>query len=224
MIGTLVNVLAILAGSLLGCMLKRGLPERIASVVTSGLGLCVVLIGMRGALGTQNLMIVILSVVLGGALGALIGIEKRLDRLGERVQKRFSRVGGEFGKGFVSATLLYCVGAMAVVGALDSGLRGEHGTLFAKALLDGVSSVILASTLGAGVALSAVCVLAYQGGIALLGQALAPILTDAAVAEMSAVGGVLIVGIGLNLIRKEHIPVGDMLPAIFVPLLLVLFM
>ena len=185
-----------------------------------------ILIGMQGALGTQNVLLVILSVVLGSIIGVALKIEERLDKLGLSLQKKFAAKDGNdnFAKGFVTATLIYCVGAMAIVGSIDSGLRGNHDTLFAKSLLDGVMSIALASTMGVGVMLSAVAVLIYQGGIALLAQLVAPLLTEAMITEMSAVGGVLIMGIGFNMFRKEHIPVGDMLPAIFLPLLLILVM
>ena len=225
MIGTLVNVAAILLGSLLGMALRKGLPEKLRNTVMLGMGLCVMMIGLKGALGTGNEMLVILSVVAGGVMGVLLRIEERLDRLGARLQKRFSAGEGDsFGKGFVTATLMYCVGAMAIVGSMDSGLRGDHSTLFAKSVLDGVSSMILTSTLGPGVLLSAVPVLVYQGGIALLAQTVAPLLNDRVITEMSAVGGVLILGIGLNMIRRDHIPVGNVLPAVFMPLLLTLVM
>lgn len=225
MIGTLINAAAVIVGSLLGLLLRKGIPQQLKDTLISGMGLCVILIGVQGALGTGNVMLVILSIVIGGCIGVALQIEKRLDHLGQKLQKRFSH--GEddnFGKGFVIASLMYCVGAMAIVGSLDSGLRGDHSTLIAKSILDGVNSIILASTMGPGVMLSAVAILIYQGGISLLAQFVAPILTDRAVTEMSAVGGVLIMGIGLNMIRKEHIPVGDLLPAILVPLALIYVM
>ena len=226
MIGTLVNVAAVIVGSLLGLLLRKGFPEKMKTTVTTGMGLCVVLIGMQGALSTQNVLLVILSVVLGSILGSLLKIEERLDKLGLSLQKKFAAKDGNdnFAKGFVNATLIYCVGAMAIVGSIDSGLRGNHDTLFAKSLLDGVMSIALASTMSIGVMLSAVAVLIYQGGIALLAQLVEPLLTSAMITEMSAVGGVLIMAIGFNLFRKEHIPVGDMLPAIFLPLVLTLIM
>ncbi len=226
MIGTFVNVIAVIAGSLLGMLLRKGLSQQLRNTLTTGMGLCVMLIGLKGALGTANEMLVILSVVIGSCLGVALKIEKRLDGLGTRLEKRFAAGDGEsnFGKGFVTASLMYCVGAMAIVGSMDSGLRGDHSTLFAKSILDGVSSIILASTMGLGVMLSSVAVLIYQGSIALLAQVVAPLLTEYAIQEMSAVGGVLILGIGLNMIRKEHIPVGNMLPAMFLPLALTLWM
>ncbi len=219
MIGTLINAAAIIAGSLLGLLLRKGIPQQLKNTLVSGMGLCVLLIGVQGALGTGQVMLLILSVVIGGCIGVALQIEKRLDQLGQQLQKRFAQGSDDqFGKGFVTATLMYCVGAMAIVGSLDSGLRGDHTTLIAKSVLDGVNSIILASAMGPGVMLSAAAVLLYQGSIALLAQFVAPLLTDRAIAEMSAVGGVLIMGIGLNMIRREHIPVGDMLPAILLPL------
>lgn len=226
MLGTLINTLTILSGSLLGLALRRGLPEKLRGVLTQGLGLCVLLIGARGAFKTENEMIVILSIVLGGALGALIGIEKRLDAFGALVRRRFSKQAGgaDIGKGFVTATLMFCVGSMAIVGSMDAGLKGDYATLLAKSVLDGVTSMILASTLGPGVMLSAAAVLIYQGAITLLSQTVAPLLNDRVIAEMSAVGGLLIIGIGLNMLRDKHIPVGDMLPAIFLPPVFLLFL
>ena len=221
MLGTIVNAAAIMLGGLIGCFLRKGLPERIRNVLTTGMGLCVVLIGIRGAIKTESEMLVILSIVLGGLLGAAIQIEKGLDRLGEKLQNRFAKGENDsFGKGFVTATLVFCVGAMAIVGSMDSGLRGDHATLLAKSVLDGVSSVIFASMLGPGVMLSAVSVFLYQGAITVLATVVSPLLTERVINEMGAVGGLLVIGIGLNMIRKEHIPVGDLLPAIFLPLLL----
>jgi len=222
MIGTLINVAAVMIGSLIGLMLRKGIPQQMKDTLMKGMGLCVMLIGIQGALKTENVMLVILAIVIGGVLGVLLKIEKNLDRLGAGLQKRFAKGDNDsFGKGFVTASLMYCVGAMAIVGSLDSGLRGDHSTLIAKSILDGVNSIILASAMGPGVMLSALAVLLYQGSIALLAQVVQPLLTQRVITEMSAVGGLLIVGIGLNMIRREHIPVGDMLPAILTPLFLV---
>ena len=225
MLGTLVNAGAILAGGVLGMLLQKGLPENLRKTLMAGMGLCVVLIGLKGALGTGSEMLVILSIVLGCVIGVLLKLEQRLERVGVKLQALFAtRKSETFAKGFVTATLMYCVGAMAIVGSMDAGLRGDHSTLLAKSVLDGVSSVILTSMMGPGVLLSAGSVLIYQGAITLLAQVAAPILTERVITEMSAVGGLLVVGIGLNMIRKDHIPVGDMLPAMFMPLLLTLVM
>ena len=164
----------------------------------------------------------ILSVVVGGVVGSFIGIGRRLNDVGEFAQSKLVRGGAEdntFAKAFVTASLVFCVGAMAVVGALDSGIRGDHSTLIAKSALDGVASVVFASALGPGVLLSALPVLLYQGSIALLGNVVAPLLSATVVQEMSAVGGLLIVGVGLNMLIKSEIKVADLLPAIFIPFL-----
>jgi len=223
MIGTLINTAAILIGSLLGCLLRKGIPERLRKTVMQGLGLCVMMIGITGAIKAEDTMAVILSIVIGGLLGAMVDIEKRLDRLGQRAQKLFSGHQGaqdnSFATGFVTASLVYCVGAMAIVGSLESGLQGNHSTLIAKSALDGISAVVFASTMGPGVALSALAVLVYQGSIALLAGWAAPLFTDTVINAMSSVGGLLIIGIGINLLLEKHLSVGNLLPAIFVPML-----
>lgn len=218
MIGTLINMVAILAGSALGLLLRKGIPDRLRDTVMQGLGLCVLLIGASGALRTADTMCVIISIVVGGLIGAAVNIERQLERLGEAAEKKFAHSEGGFANGFVTASLVYCVGAMAIVGSMDSGLRGDHATLIAKSALDGVSAIFFASALGPGVALSAVAVFVYQGAIALLATWIAPLLTDPIITEMSAVGGLLIIGIGLNMIYDKHISVGNLLPAIFVPM------
>lgn len=224
MLGTIVNAAAILAGGCLGLLLKKGLPERISSTIMGGVGLAVVYIGISGALEGQNTLVAVLSIVVGAALGSWIDIDRGLNRLGDRAQAAFSKnsKGGSFAEGFVSATLLFCVGAMAVVGSLQSGLAGDHSTLFAKSLLDGISSMVFASTLGAGVLLSAVAVFVYQGSITLLAQVVAPVLSDAVVAEMTCVGSLLIIGIGLNMLGVTKLKLANYLPAIFLPILFLL--
>lgn len=223
MIGTLINVIAIIVGSALGLLLKRRFKQSMADVVMQGLGLCVVLIGLSGALKTGNVLLMILSVVVGGVIGSAIGIGQRLNDVGEYAQRKLVRNpqdgNSTFAKAFVTASLVFCVGAMAVVGALDSGIRGDHSTLIAKSALDGVASIVFASALGPGVMLSAIPVLLYQGSIALLGNLVAPLLGTLVIQEMSAVGGLLIVGVGLNMLIKSDIKVADLLPAIFIPFL-----
>ena len=218
MLGTVVNVCTILLGCALGLLLRKGLPQRLRDTVMQGLGLCVILIGLSGAIGTSDTMCVIISVVLGGLLGAAVNVEKCLENLGNLAQQKLARGGDGFARGFVTASLVYCVGAMAIMGALDSGLKSDHATLIAKSALDGISAIIFASTLGPGVALSALTVLIYQGSITLMAGWLNPLLTDVIITEMSAVGGLLIVGIGLNMLFDKHIAVGNLLPAIFVPM------
>lgn len=227
MLGTIVNAAAILVGGGVGLLLKKGLPARISDVIMGGVGLVVLYIGVSGSLSGENVLIAVLSIVAGGALGAWIDLDHALNRLGARAQAAFAGRGGAqgggsaFAQGFVSASLLFCVGAMAVVGSLQSGLTGDHATLFAKALIDGVSAMVFASAMGAGVLLSAVAVFAYQGAITLLASLLAPVLSDVAVAEMTCVGSLLIVGIGLNLLGVTKLKLANYLPAVFLPLLLV---
>ena len=219
MLGVWANALAIVAGGLLGSLLRGGIKEKYSQTLNYGLALCVMIIGIGGALKVQNMLAMIVSVVVGSALGEFLRIERGVERLGAWAQSRFSRGDTGFAAGFVNASLLFCVGAMAVVGALEAGLQNKPDTLLAKSALDGVFSIILASTYGPGVILSAVPILVYQGGIALLAEVLEPLLTDSLINEMSAVGSLLIIGIGINSmgVLKSRIRVGNMLPAILIP-------
>lgn len=220
MIGTLINCVTIIVGSTVGLLLRKGMKPGVSQTVMQGIGLCTILIGMSGALKTANTLLVILSMVIGGMVGSLIDIDGELQRLGAYAQRKLTRgapEGSTFAQGFVTASLVFCVGAMAVVGALDSGIRGDHSTLIAKSVMDGVAAIVFASSLGIGVMLSVVPVLIYQGAIALLGTLIAPLLSDVVVTEMSAVGGLLIVGIGLNMLLDKDIKVANLLPAILVP-------
>lgn len=221
MIGTLINCAAIIAGSLLGLLLRRGMKPSVSQTVMQGVGLSVILIGVNGAIQTGNTLLVILSMVVGGIIGSLVDIDRRMNQLGAWAERKLSgsKEGNTFAKGFVTASLVYCVGAMAVVGALDSGIRGDHTTLIAKAALDGITAIIFASSLGIGVMLSVLPVLVYQGAIALLGNLVAPLLQQAVITEMSAVGGLLIMGIGINMLLDKDIKVANLLPAILIPFL-----
>ena len=218
--GTIVNVAAISAGALVGRYAGRFIPERIRMTVMAGLGLTVILIGLQMALKSMHPMIVIGSLILGGILGELLQIEACLESFGSWLQRRFAGA-GNVAEGFVAATLLFCVGAMAIMGALQDGLTGTPTILYAKAALDGVASIALASTLGIGVLFSALSVALYQGGITLAAESAKSLLTDTVVLEMNAVGGLLIVAIGLDLIGVKRLPVGNMLPAVFVAVALV---
>ena len=222
MIGTLINTVAILIGTAVGLLARKGISQRLQDTVVQGEGLCVILIGLSSALKTNDTMCVILCIVVGGLIGSAVNIELRLNQLGSALEKRFAsgQQEGSIAKGFVTASLVFCVGAMAIVGAMDSGLRGDHSTLIAKSMLDGVTSIFFAGSMGIGVGLSALAVLVYQGSIAILAGWLEPLLTEAIITEMGAVGGLLIAGIGLNMVYdRQHIPVGNMLPAIFLPML-----
>lgn len=220
--GTVVNALAILAGSLVGLMLRRGLPESVKETVLQGIALGVLVIGFQMALATRNVLVVLVSLVIGGIAGELFGIEKRLEWMGKRLEAMAGAGGngGQIARGFVTATLIYCVGAMAIMGALQSGLDGQYSILYAKSLLDGVSSVMLTSTMGAGVALSAIPVFLYQGVITLAAGWLEGYLTEPVIAEMKATGGVLIIGIGITLLGLKQVRIGNLLPAVVVAVLL----
>ena len=219
MLGVWANFFAVIVGGAVGTLLKGGIKERYSQTINAGLALCVMLIGMSGALKTENTMLVIISIVIGSVLGEVLRIEDGLDRLGNWAQKKFAKGDVGFANGFVNATLLFCVGAMAMVGSLEAGLVNKHDTLLAKSALDGVSSIIFASSFGIGVVFSAIPLTIYQGGIALLAGVLAPLLTDVLINEMSAVGSILIIALSLNMlgVTKERIRVGNMLPAILVP-------
>lgn len=220
LLGTVANVAAIVLGTLLGLLLRRRLPQRITTILTQGLGLVTALIGLQMVVATQNVLIVLVSIVVGGVVGELIQIEGRLDTFGTRIEKRFSRRRGTFAKAFVTSSLLYCVGPIAILGALRDGLRGDYSILLTKSGLDGIASVVFASTLGIGVLFSAIPVLAYQGSITIAASLLEPYLRTAIVNEMTATGGLLILGIALNILQVTKIKVGNMLPAILVAAIL----
>lgn len=218
--GSIVNALAIIAGGGLGLLLKSGLPERFNKTLMQALGLSVLLIGLQGAMSMQggDTLLIIFSLVIGGCIGEAINIEQKLEDFGHAVQNRFEKLGGSFSKGFVTASLIYCVGSMAIMGALQGGLEGKHDILFAKSVLDGVLSVVFASTLGVGVVASSVPVLLYQGAITLGASFLKPLLIPAVVSQMSVAGGLLIAAIGINIMELGRIKVGNLLPAVFIPL------
>lgn len=218
MFGTIVNTLAIIAGSLVGLIVKGGIPKAYMDTVMQAISLAVILIGLKAAFASEDLLLLIFSLAIGGVAGEFLRIEDRLESLGLWLERKLSRAGGDIAKGFVTASLLFCVGSMAIVGSLESGLTGNHQTLFAKSVLDGVSSIVFASTLGFGVMLSAGAVLVYQGMITLTASFIKPFLIPPVVAQMSAVGGLLIVAIGFNILELKRIKVGNMLPAIAVPL------
>jgi uncharacterized membrane protein YqgA involved in biofilm formation len=217
MLGTIVNFVAIIVGSLAGFFLKGGIPERLNDIIMKGLALCILIIGIMGAIKTNNMILVICSVVIGALIGELIDIDKWLNRLGDSIESKLNGKGGKISEGFVTASLVYCVGAMAIVGSLDSGLKGNHEILFTKAMLDGISAIMFSSTLGIGVALSSVSVFLYQGTITMAASYLQGILTAPVVAEVSAVGSLLIMGLGFNMLGLTKIKVANLLPAIFIP-------
>lgn len=234
MVGTIVNTLAVLAGSILGLLLtavtkKFGMKvsERFSERIMQALGLCTIYIGISGSLEGENTLVLILSMVIGTLIGEALDLDEKINRLGNFLEKKFQGSGGGekkgIAEGFVSASLLFCVGAMTIVGSLQSGLTGRHETLFAKSMLDFVAAIVFASSLGLGVIFSAVFVLVYQGAITLAAQWLSPLLTDTVVQEMSCAGYVIIIALGLNMLHISKFKVMNFVPAIFLPILICRF-
>lgn len=224
-LGTLVNSAAIVVGAVAGTLLRRGIPAAWKETILAAMGLCVTVIGMKMAQGSAHLVLVVVSLALGALVGEALDLDGRLTRFGQWLQRRLlgnrsAATGSSLGEAFVSASLLFCIGAMAIVGAIEDGLAGNHEILFAKASLDGVISVVLASTLGIGVALSAVSVLVYQGAITLLSFWMQQFLTEAVIGEISVTGGVMILAIGLNLLGVTKIRLANLIPGLAVLVLL----
>lgn len=222
--GTLVNAAAIIAGSAVGLVFKGGIPEKVNDTLIKGLGLCVIFIGISGALKGNDMLVLIVSIALGGIIGELIDIDSRLKEFGDNLEKKLKGKGGRVSEAFVTSSLLFCVGAMAIVGALESGLTGNHEKLFTKSMLDGISSIIFASSLGVGVIFSAAAVFVYQGIITLGASALKGVLVTSVINDMTAVGSILIIGIGLNMLGSSKVKTANFLPAIFLPILYYLIM
>lgn len=225
MIGVLVNVATVILGSLIGLLVKKGIPERVSDAVMKGIGMCNICMGVVGVMDGNNILVLIASVVIGVIIGTLLDIDGKINRLGDIVSSRFSTGGsGSIAQGFVTASLVFCIGAMTIVGSLNSGLRGDHEMIFTKSFLDLISSSMLATSLGIGVLFSAAFVLVFQGGLVLLAQYVAPLLTEAAIAEMTCCGSMLILVLGLNLMGISKIKIADYLPAIFIAPVICLFL
>ncbi len=214
--GTLVNTVAVLVGSGLGVLLKTGLAEKYKETVMQTLGLAVGIIGIKMALASENFIMVILSLVIGAIMGEYFTLNKKIDNLGQKLTAKCGEKYGDVGVGFVTASLIYCIGAMAIVGALQDGINGDAGILYAKALLDGISAIVFAATLGIGVSLSALSILVYQGSITLLAGVLQPLLIPAVITEITATGGVLIIAIALSMLNILKIRIANLLPSMLV--------
>jgi hypothetical protein len=226
MLGNYVNLITIIVGSLLGLLVHKGLKENYKTIVMQAIGLSVIFIGATTAI--QGLLepdsepiLFIISLVIGGTIGELVGLEKGLDKIGMILQNKIDPGNGQdktsVARGFVTASLIFCVGTMAIIGSLESGLRGNHDMLFAKSVLDGITAMILASTMGIGVMFSAVMVFVYQGAIILFAGYLEPLLTVHVIREISIIGGILILGIGLGMLEIKRIKTLNLLPAILIP-------
>lgn len=218
-LGTLVNSGSILIGAAAGLLLRRGLPEKWQESIMQGVALCIIVIGVQMAFKSENIMVVIFSIVLGAIVGEAVDIDAKLQNFGDWIGSKL--IGGRdagaakvIGEGFVAASLIYCVGAMAIIGSLQDGLKGDTTILFAKSTLDGIIAIILTANLGIGVALSAVSVLLYQGTLTLLAGVLEPVLTAGILNEVTATGGVLIMAIGVNMLKVVQIRISNLLPAV----------
>ncbi len=227
MLGTIVNSGAIILGCILGLVLKGKMNKSIEKTIMNGLALCVLYIGISGSLKGEDTLIIILSITIGGLIGELVDIDKRLSSLGQWIESKFKNKNNtdiSISEGFVSASLLFCVGAMAIVGSLESGLRGNYDTLFAKSLIDGITAIIFTSSLGIGVIFSAASVFIYQGSITLAATYLSVILSTSIINNMTGAGSLLIIGLALNMLNITKIKIANLLPAVFIPILLGLFM
>jgi len=223
MLGTIINSVAIILGCIVGMIFKNRFPVKISEILIQGIGLTTLMIGSQMAIQGSEIIYIILSIVIGGIIGEIINIEKRLDNLGNKIKNLFKKFKGteKFTEGFIATSLLYCVGSMAVMGAIEEGISGNPDILLAKSALDGISSIIFASSLGIGVLFSAFSVFIYQGMITQIAQLVRNFITDGMINEMSAVGGILIIGLSLEILKIKKIKVANLLPSLII---IVIFM
>lgn len=218
MTGVLVNVATVVIGSTIGLIFKKGISKKFTDAVMTGIGLCTLLIGVQGMLKGSNVLVTIISMVLGAIIGTAIDIDGKLGKAGDFLSKNLKKDNSDkisVAEGFVTASLVFCVGSMTIVGSLESGLNGDHTTIYTKSLLDLFSSMMLSASLGIGVIFAAFFVLIFQGGIVLASGVLAPVLSEGAIAEIICVGALLIFALGLNLTGIGKFKVANYLPAIF---------
>ncbi len=218
MLGVLVNVATVLLGSSIGLIFKKGISEKYSNAVMVGIGLCTILIGIDGMLKGENVLVAIVSMVIGAIIGTALDIDGKLNGLGDKLSAKLKKDGDKasVAQGFVTASLLFCVGAMTIIGSLESGLKGDHTTIFTKSILDLCSSMMLSASLGIGVIFAAAFVFIFQGGIVLLAGVLEPILSDGAIAEITCVGSLMIFALGLNLTGIGKFKTANYFPAIVI--------
>lgn len=232
MIGTFINFATVMVGGFLGLLIGSRLPERLKTIVLAAIGLIVIMLGVSQAIKTENPLIPLLALVIGSVIGELIDIDRGINRLGDWLKKRFSHLGSEqnFTLAFVLASLQFCVGPLTILGAINDGLSGNYRLLAIKAMLDGFSAIVLASTFGVGTLFAGVTVLIVQGGISLLAHVIKPLLVSdpqlsiadqPRVIELAAVGGVILIGLALNILDIKRIKVANMLPALLLAPLIV---
>jgi uncharacterized protein len=222
-LGSLVNFGAILAGSLVGVLLKKVFPERVSNMVFQAAGLATLFLGVKMAFEVKDLLTVILSLIIGGIVGGFLSLERRFEGLVDRIKARAAISSGTFTEGFVTSSLLFCVGSMAIVGSIDSGLRNEHTVLLTKSILDGFISIVFATRYGYGVIFSAFSVLLYQGSLTLLASVSRDFFTPIMISQLTATGGLVIMGIGINLLELKKIPVLNFVPSLLVVVFMTMF-
>ncbi|MGB3341197.1 MAG: DUF554 domain-containing protein [bacterium] len=221
MLGVIANTILVIAGTLLGLLLKKGIPEKIKKSIMTGLGLFTCILGIKFGLEMKNGLVVVLSIVIGGALGQIIGIEEAIERLGLKLKNLINtKDKGSFAQGFVFASLLFCIGPMTVLGCVQAGLENNPELLFIKSIMDGVSAIILASSFGIGVLFSALTVLFYQGGLVLLASQMGFLTMPQYLNDFTSVGGIIIFSIGIKLLGLKPIKSGNFLPALVIVILL----
>jgi len=216
MLGTLLNASTVIIGSLIGLIIRSKLPKRITKTAFQGVGLFTIILGIMMAIKTTNLLIMIFSIVIGSIIGELIDIDKWINNFGEWLKNKFKTKNQKFSEGLVTAFLLYCMGSMTILGAIEEGLGGVPNLLVAKSILDGFSSIVLAATLGFGVIFSSIPLLIYQGGLTLLASNIQNSLTDIIVNEITAVGGIILLGLGISLLEIKKIKVINMIPSMII--------
>lgn len=226
-LGDLVNSLAIIAGALLGLVVKRGLPEKWQETIMSGIALSIVIIGTKMALVTQNIVVVIVALALGSIIGEILDLEGGMQKIGDWIGNKLAggskSAAAQIAQGFASASVLFCSGAMAIVGSIQSGLANDHATLYAKATLDGIIALVMTANLGVGVIFSSISVGIYQGSIVLVSGFIEPYVTQKILNEITASGGIMIMAIGFNMMNLTHTRIANMVPGMFVAAVLAHF-
>jgi len=222
-LGPTVNAIVVVICGLIGCFLVKGIPSRFEEIIKKAIGLSIIFVGIKGAFENERVLLLIMSMVFGAAIGELINIDALMNRLGLWAERRMGLDGANgdrsFSKGFTTASILFCSGSMAIVGSMQSGLTGNHEILFAKSIIDGAVSIVFGASMGIGVAFSAIPVFLYQAGIALAAMAVRDFLTPDIIREMSAVGSLVVAAIGFNFLGVKEIKVANFIPAIFIPLI-----
>ncbi|MBI9052693.1 MAG: DUF554 domain-containing protein [Bacteroidales bacterium] len=223
MTGTLINAGTILIGSLIGLFLNTKLPKRFIQIVFQGIGIFTLFIGVYMAMKTNNLFYMVISIVIGGILGEWMNLEKAINNFGEKIKERFKSKNARFSEGLVTAFLLYCMGSITIVGAIEEGMGGKPDLLMAKAVLDGVSAIALSAALGVGVAFSIIPLLIYQGGLTLLAAHFGDYFAEEIITELTAVGGLLLIGLGISILEIKPLKIINMIPSLIIIILLMYF-